>query len=158
MLRLDECSDRPDAGRKAQRLAQARARGLPVLDGWVVLPGESVGDVSSLGQKVIVRSSSPVEDGERSAAGGFLSLANIPIGEVAAAGEQVGASAEGEAARAYFGSSVAMPVLIQPMAKQPKLAVAMTHQDGFLVEERNAGEPEWGEVEARQIVAGPIFA
>src|SRR5262245_25039489 len=100
MLRLDECIDRPDAGNKAQRLAQARARGLPVLDGWVVLPGEPVGDVSSLGERLIVRSSSSVEDGESSAAGVFLSLANVAPNGVAAAVEAVRASADGEAARA----------------------------------------------------------
>jgi phosphohistidine swiveling domain-containing protein len=158
MLRLDECIDRPEAGNKAQRLARARARGLPVLDGFVVLPGETVGDVSSLGERLIVRSSSAAEDGERSGAGVFLSVANVGLDGVAAAVEAVRASAQGEAARAYLhGASAPMAVLIQPMSKAPKLAVAMTHGEGFLVEERNAGEPEWGDVEARQIVAGALF-
>jgi phosphohistidine swiveling domain-containing protein len=159
MLRLDDCIGRPEAGAKAVRLAQARAAGLRVLDGWVVLPGEEVGDVSDLGELLIVRSSSVVEDAAgASAAGVFESVANVVRQNVAGAVERVRASADSEAARAYFrGAAPPLAVLIQPMARAPKLAVAMTGEGGFLVEERNAGEPEWGDVEARRVTEGPLF-
>lgn len=41
MLRLADCAERDDVGPKARRLACARRAGLPVPDGWVVLPGET---------------------------------------------------------------------------------------------------------------------
>ena len=152
MLRLDECIGRPEAGAKAERLARARAAGLPVLDGLVVLPGEPVGEVSGLGERLMVRSSSVLEDvAGASAAGVFESVANVVRQNVADAVALVRASASGEAARAYFhGATVPMAVLIQPMSRAPRLAVAMSAGAEFLVEERRAGEPEWGDVEARR--------
>src|SRR5438105_1925997 len=136
MLRLDECIARPEAGAKSVRLAQARAAGLPVLAGFVVLPGESAGDVSALGERLMVRSSSHLEDvAGASAAGVFESVANVPPNAVPAAVERVRASAEAEPARAYLrGRTASMAVLIQPMARDPKLAVAMSSGEGFLVE------------------------
>src|SRR6476619_994947 len=47
-----------------------------------------------------------------------------------------------------------MAVLVQPLARGDKLAVARSLDDGdFLVEERRAGEPEWGDVVARTVGA-----
>ena len=40
MLPLDKCAGRAEAGAKAELLARARAAGLPVLDGEVLLPDE----------------------------------------------------------------------------------------------------------------------
>src|SRR5256885_12242576 len=42
MIALDEAADVPEAGGKARSLASARRAGLPVPDGFVVLPSEEM--------------------------------------------------------------------------------------------------------------------
>src|SRR5258706_6206639 len=112
MLRLDEAAAVPAAGGKAQVLARARAAGLPVPDGVVVLPGEEVDERALLAalartgaQRFAVRSSADVEDrAGASAAGVFESVVGVAAADLAAAIERVRASASREAARAYLGS------------------------------------------------------
>src|SRR5438128_241666 len=108
MLRLEECIGR--GGAKAERLARARAAGLPVLDGVVLLPDEPFVDLPLAGESFIVRSSSDVED---RAAGLFLSVANVPRASLAEAISRVRASAESQSARALIDGPIAMAVLIQ---------------------------------------------
>jgi phosphohistidine swiveling domain-containing protein len=160
MLHLDECVDRPEAGAKAVRLAQARAAGLHVLDGVVLLPGDPP-EIEGLGERLIVRSSSALEDAAgASAAGVFESIADVPKARLVAAVARVRASAEAEPARVYLSArgleAAPLAVLIQPMSTAPRLAVAMSTGEGFLVEERRAGEPEWGDVVARRVESGPL--
>jgi phosphohistidine swiveling domain-containing protein len=159
MLRLEECVGRPEVGAKTERLARVREAGLPTLDGVVLLPDDPVGEIALEGDRFIVRSSSSVEDrAGASSAGVFESVRNVTRDGITAAVESVRASANGAAARSYFGdAAISMAVLIQPMASAKKLAVAMSGERGFLVEERAAAEPEWGDVEARTVETGPLF-
>jgi phosphohistidine swiveling domain-containing protein len=166
MLRLDECAGRPDVGAKAERLSRVRAAGLPALDGVVILPGEPVDDAALaaalsalLGERFIVRSSSAAEDAAGgSAAGLFESVGNArDLDEVKAAIARVRASAGSETARDYLRARGVnevppMAVLIQPMARAARLGVALSTARGWRAEERHAGEPEWGDVEARAIL------
>ena len=188
MLWLDEAEGHPDAGGKARMLARARRAGLPVLDGFVVLPGEEVdekaiaarldrlgrmgaGEETPLVMRFAVRSSADLEDAPGlSAAGVFTSILDVggsSIAAVAEAIERVRASARGEPARAYLGTrgvtkKVRMAVLVQPMAKAARMGVLHTEpvEDGTLAaEERDPGEPEWGEVRPRRVaVAEPLGA
>jgi phosphohistidine swiveling domain-containing protein len=163
MLRLDDCDER--AGRKAATLARLRAAGLPVLDGVALLPDEPVDDaaleaaLSQLGgERFAVRSSSSIEDAPGvSGAGVFESVIGARgLDGVKAAIARVRASAGGEPARAYLAArglpAAQMAVLIQPVVRADTLAVARSRDGGgFLVEERRAGEPEWGDVTARVV-------
>jgi phosphohistidine swiveling domain-containing protein len=144
-------------GAKAETLARLRAAGLPVPDGVVLLAGEEPGPELDAalarlgGDRFAVRSSSDVEDGEAgTAAGVFESVINAA--DVRAAIARVRDSVNSEAARAWAAArgvrSVRMAVLIQPMVKAERLGVARG-AGPFTVEERRAGEPEWGDVEAR---------
>lgn len=162
MLPLDRAVAHPAVGGKARTLARLRAAGLPVLDGVVVLPGEAV-DAAALGAALArlgsgpfaVRSSSEVEDAAgASAAGVFETVLGVAgVEGVRAAIARVRASAAGEPARAYLRArglpaEVTMAVLVQPMARAPRLGVAHGGGGRWRVEERRAGEPEWGDVEA----------
>ena len=172
MLPLDQCVGRAEAGAKAERLARVRAAGLPALDGVVLLDGEAVDDaalsaalarLAPLGDgRFIVRSSSVKEDvAGASAAGVFASVTGArDLDEVKAAIAVVRASASDETARAYFATQSPLPmaVLIQPMARATTLGVAMSCDGGWLVEERRAGEPEWGDVESRRLKSDDLGA
>jgi len=172
MRRLDECAERVEAGRKASVLARLRAAGLPVLDGVVLEPDEPLDDVALSaalerlgGTAFAVRSSSSVEDAPgRSGAGVFESVIGARgLDGVKAAIERVRASAAAEPARAYLAArglgGARMAVLIQPVVRAERLAVARSRDGGgFLVEERRAGEPEWGDVEARLVDADAALA
>lgn len=179
MIRLDEAIGCAAAGSKAETLARARAAGLPVLDGFVVLPDEEVdeaelarelarldgaGDGRGIVGRFAVRSSASVEDRPGlSAAGVFETVLDVTRGEVAAAIERVRASAWSGAARAYLAArggetKAAMAVLVQPMARSARLGVLHTaplervgDEETMAAEERDAGAPEWGEVEVRRV-------
>src|SRR5579883_1033199 len=111
MLDLDACGEVAEAGAKARRLARARAMGLPVPPGVVVLPGEEIdagvlaGWLRRLGPgPFVVRSSAQQEDREgRSAAGLLLSRTGVAAAEVPGAEAAVRASGQGEAVRRYLG-------------------------------------------------------
>lgn len=165
MLPLSACLGRSDVGGKAETLARARAAGLPVADGFVVLPDEPV-DAAALqaellrlgGARFAVRSSSSVEDRARgSAAGVFHSLVGVPAAEVARAVEEVRRSVDAPAVAAYLAArglrreAVKVAVLIQPFVDAESYGVAHSGRDSFAVEERAPGEPEWGDVQARQV-------
>jgi pyruvate,water dikinase len=134
---------------------------LPVLDGVVLLPGEDEGDLlsrlASLGPgPYAVRSSSALEDSEgASAAGLYLSVSGVPAAEVPGAAQRVRASAEGAEVIAYLGGRGLRPrpiaVLVQPDARAATLGIARSAAGGFLVEERPAGTPEWGDASASQL-------
>lgn len=166
MLRLDEAAAEPAAGAKAQALARARAAGLPVPDGIVLLPDEEVDEralLAALQQtgaaRFAVRSSADVEDRPgASAAGVFESVVGVAADDVPAAIERVRASAGREAARAYLGSRgigrARLAVLVQPLVEASALGVLHTAPldgGGFRAEERAPSEPEWGEVAPRRI-------
>jgi rifampicin phosphotransferase len=168
MLPLDACAGRTDAGHKAATLAKLRAAGLPAPDGVVVLP-EQVVDPQALdaaltalgGGPFAVRSSGALEDAPgASAAGVFESVIGArDLSAVLAAIFRVRASAAGEPARAYLQArgitgDLAMAVLVQPVVKAERLAVAHSQPDGFRVETRPAGEPEWADVEATWVPRG----
>jgi pyruvate,water dikinase len=167
MRRLDDCADRVEAGRKVRVLAQLRAAGLPVLDGSVLEPDEPVDEAALAaelarlgGEAFAVRSSSSVEDAPgQSGAGVFESVIGARgLDGVKAAIARVRASASGEPARAYLAArglaEARMAVLIQPVVRAETLAVARSRDEGgFLVEERRASEPEWGDVKARVVDA-----
>jgi len=171
---LDDCVGVAAAGRKAETLARLRAAGLPVLPGLVALPGIAIDDAAALAAEVrarlpgaarlVVRSSSAVEDlPGATAAGVFVSEVGVAVDDVAAAIARVRASADDEPARAYLARAgrarADMAVLVQPLATAPRLGVARRLDDGrFLVEERAAGEPEWGDVAARVIDPPPTLA
>lgn len=176
MLPLDACVGRAaEVGGKAEALARARAAGLPVADGLVVLPDEPV-DAAALqaalarlgGARFAVRSSASVEDAARgSAAGLFTSVVGVPGGEVARAVDEVRQSARGPALAAYLAargippSAVRVAVLIQPLVVAERYGVAHSAGAGFVVEERAPGEPEWGDVQRRVVArdeAGPLAA
>jgi pyruvate,water dikinase len=174
---LDECAGVAAAGRKAETLARLRAAGLPVLPGLVALPDvavDAMADAAAIAAEVrarlpgaarlAVRSSSTVEDlPGASAAGVFASEIGVAPEDVAGAIVRVRASADDEPARAYLaragGVAAAMAVLIQPLSTASRLGVARRLDGGrFLVEERAAGEPEWGDVSARIIDAPAVLA
>jgi pyruvate,water dikinase len=165
MLPLDACAGRADVGGKAETLARVRAAGLRAPDGVVVLPGEDVA-VDALrrelvrlgGTRFVVRSSSRLEDRVRgSAAGLFESVVDVGADDVVAAIARVRASAASPALRAYLEARdlmhqpVEIAVLIQPLVIAPSFGVAHSSGDAFAVEERRAGEPEWGDVQARSV-------
>jgi phosphohistidine swiveling domain-containing protein len=165
MLPLDACAGRADVGGKAETLARVRAAGLRAADGFVVLADEVL-DAATLarelerigGTRYVVRSSSALEDrAGGSAAGLFLSLVDVAASEVAAAIAKVRASATSPALQAYlaargFGDeAVRVAVLVQPLIVAPCFGVAHSAQDEFVIEERRAGEPEWGDVRARAV-------
>src|SRR5436190_8293679 len=115
MLTLDQVAGPPEvaaAGGKALVLARARRAGLPVPDGFVVLPDEPL-DPAAIrralaalgGDRFVARSSADVEDSTRaSAAGVFETVVDVPAEGVARAIARVRASATGEAARAYLAA------------------------------------------------------
>jgi phosphohistidine swiveling domain-containing protein len=165
LLPLDACAGRADVGGKAERLARARAAGLPVPDGVVLLPGAPVDDaalaealarLAAPDARFAVRSSSSMEDAAgATGAGVFESVIGARgLDEVKAAIARVRASVEGEAARAYLAARgappVMMAVLIQPVVAAPRFGVARGEQ-AFLVEERDTGEPEWGDVDVQRL-------
>lgn len=160
LLPLDACGDRPEAGLKARRLAQARGLGLPVPDGVVLLPGVPLdparlqAELKRLGASCfVVRSSSQAEDQPgRSAAGLLLSVLNVPAAAVPDAVVQVRASGQSAAVRAYLGGPVPVAVLIQPQLQALRLGVLSLDADGTAwVEERAATEPEWGHTARRDL-------
>jgi phosphohistidine swiveling domain-containing protein len=165
MLPLEACAGRSDVGGKAETLARARAAGLPVADGVVVLPGEPV-DATALAAaltrlgaaRFAVRSSSSVEDTARgSAAGVFHSVVGVRAEEVARAIEEVRGSVDAPAVAAYLlarglrREMVKVAVLIQPVVAAERYGVAHSAGATFAVEERGPDEPEWGDVEARAV-------
>lgn len=163
MLSLDACAGRSDVGAKAETLARIRAAGLRAVDGVVLLPDEAI-DARELaaalvrlgGHRFAVRSSSSLEDAAAgSAAGLFRSLVGVPREEVAQAIAEVRASVDTPAVAAYrqgraiARTAVQMAVLVQPLVTAATFGVAHSSDEGFAVEERGEGEPEWGDVRAR---------
>ena len=159
-LSLDDCVARPEAGGKVVALARLREAGVRVLPGLVLLPGQvaPLAALQALGARLVVRSSSTVEDlPGRSAAGVFWSEVGVRPEEVTAAVARVRASADSDVARAYGVAGASLAVLIQPLCEADWLGVARRRSDGtVLVEVRPPGEPEWGAVEAR--TGGPELA
>jgi pyruvate,water dikinase len=162
MLPLDACVGSVAAGAKAETLARARAMGLLVADGVVLLPGETV-DAPQLaaaltrlgGDRFVVRSSASFEDrAGGSAAGVFLSIVGVRAAEVVRAVDEVQKSAQAPAVRAYLTArgwaqtTAQMAVLIQPWVEADRYCVAHSSAAGFAIEERAPGEPEWGDVRA----------
>ncbi|MSP59839.1 MAG: hypothetical protein EXR72_05770 [Myxococcales bacterium] len=177
MIRLDEAAGLRAAGGKAETLARARAAGLRVPDGIIVLPDEEIdppGIAAALarlgGERFAVRSSADVEDRPgASAAGVFDSVVGVTKEEVPAAIEKVRVSVHRQAARAYLGSRgigrARMAVLVQPMVAASALGVLHTagRSDGrgngtMRAEERDPGEPEWGQVSPRDVAQGDLLA
>jgi pyruvate,water dikinase len=172
MIPLSACVGRADVGRKAETLARLAAAGLPVLDGAVIFADEPIEEAALLselarlgGEAFAVRSSSPVEDVAGATAAGVFESVIGARGEsgVEAAIAEVRSSATGEPARAYLSAHglepAPMAVLIQPLARAERLAVAFSGDDHFLVEERRFGDPEWGDVEAHRVArddSGPL--
>jgi pyruvate,water dikinase len=165
MLPLDACAGRGDVGGKAETLARMRAAGLRVPDGFVVLPDEKV-DLEALarelsrlgGARFVVRSSSALEDRVRGAAAGlFESIVDVGASDVAAAIARVRASATSPALAVYLavrglvGDATQLAVLVQPLIIAPLLAVAHSTGAEIVIEERRAGEPEWGDVHSRSV-------
>ena len=166
MYPLASAVGRRDAGAKAERLAQARAAGLTVPDGFVVPPGDEV-DAGELddqlarlgGERFAVRSSADVEDrAGASAAGVFVSVVPVERTGVAEAIARVRASVRGAPAMAYLGARdlgrATMAVLVQPYVAARRLGVLHTAPvlDGALwAEEREPQQPEWGEVMPRAV-------
>jgi phosphohistidine swiveling domain-containing protein len=161
MLPLDACVGRGDVGGKAETLARMRAAGLAVPDGLVLLPGEPF-DTAALmplgAGPFAVRSSSTMEDrAGGSAAGLFHSVVGVPAAEVARAVEEVRASGRSAAVAAYLqargiaATQVSVAVLIQPVVQADAYGVAHSTGDGFAVEERAPGVPEWGDVTAHVV-------
>ncbi len=164
MLRLAECIGRPEVGPKAERLARARRLGLPVPDGVVVLPGETL-DKEALaaalagfpGDTFVVRSSAVVEDvAGRSGAGLFLSEVDVPMDRVSLAVAAVRRSGQRPEVQHYFGGEVALAVLIQPRVHGDRLGVLHLRRDGSCaLEERPFSAPEsGGQLEHRELPAG----
>jgi phosphohistidine swiveling domain-containing protein len=166
LLTLVDSIEVLEAGHKARTLGRMARAGLPVPPGFVVLPSEAVLDhalemaLAALGgERFAVRSSSTVEDGSAtSAAGVFESVIGVRgLVEVRTAIERVRASLHDEPAHAYLSArhipaeAVRMAVLLQPEVKAPVLGVARSEPGGFLIEERPAGEPEWGDVLVRRL-------
>lgn len=150
MLTLRECAERRETGAKAQVLSRARRLGVPVPDGVVVLPQEEIDAARLLAllpaRRYAVRSSALLEDrAGRSAAGLFLSLTGVPAQGLAEAIARVRRSGQSEWVRHYLGAECAVPVLIQPQVDAARLGVLQLLPGGeAVVEERAAGEPEWG--------------
>lgn len=171
MLWLRECAQmlaqklEPAAiGPKARRLAEAREQGLPVPDGFVVLPDEVLDErqlaanleklsASSRLGLFAVRSSASQEDlAGRSAAGLFLSRTHVPRDQVGQAILDVRASGQSEAVVSYCGQPVPVAVLVQPMLAAERLGVLHVGTDGKAVcEERLAEAPEWANVTTRAL-------
>lgn len=166
---LDEAGPVAAAGHKARTLARARAAGLPVPDGVVVLPAVAC-DVEALQEIVarwgveryVVRSSANVEDRrDASAAGVFESVIGVRAEELPAAIERVRGAATREAARIYLEArglgQAEVAALVQPEVKALRLGVLyvpdmdMEAVSGILAEEREPGEPEWGAVVPRRV-------
>lgn len=166
MRDLDDAG--PDAGGKAWTLARARRAGLPVPDGFVLLPDDEL-DPRDLAARCLclgpgpfaVRSSADLEDrAGLSAAGVFTSEIGVAAEDVAEAAARVRASALGEPVRAYLGARglagarARMSVLVQPVVAARALGVLHTapvEDDAFAAEERDPAEPEWGEVRPRRV-------
>lgn len=125
-------------GAKANTLARLARAGVIVPDGVVVCDAAADGWETALpemlgrlgGSRFAVRSSAPGEDSvEASFAGQYLTVLNVPAGEVARAVRQVSASGPGAAAyadatgRAYAGQAA---VLVQPMLAPVAAGVAFT--------------------------------
>lgn len=91
-------ADADVVGAKAATLARLRREGLPVPDGFVVLPGAEdpsawVAAARALGGRLAVRSTAPAEDGPgRSLAGAFRSVVGVRPARVGAAVAEVRAS------------------------------------------------------------------
>ena len=166
MRKLLDCQHCDEAGRKVQRLANALAAGLPVLDGVVLLPEEPLPTAAELSAalcgisdedaappvteepRFVVRSSAQAEDQlGRSAAGLFLSLTNVPLDGVRAAAAEVRASGRSSLILDYCGQHVPVAVLIQPMVQADRLGVLFLRPDGSAdIEDRPAHAPEWSDV------------
>ena len=164
---LDEAGPVVAAGHKARTLARARGAGLPVPDGVVILPGVAF-DVEALREIVarwgveryVVRSSANVEDRrDTSAAGVFESVIGVRAEELPAAIERVRSAATRETARVYLEArglgQAEVAALVQPEVKARRLGVLhvplLDAASGFLAEEREPGEPEWGSVMPRRV-------
>ncbi len=173
MIALDACVQRALAGPKAVTLARLRAAGVPAPDGVVILPDEDTdaaafpaelsAALERLGEGAFaVRSSSSMEDRQQaSGAGVFESMIGARgLEGVMVAIARVRASAQAAPAQAYLrargldAAALRMAVLIQPRVRAERLGVARSANGGFVVEERAASEPEWSDVEAREIAAG----
>jgi phosphohistidine swiveling domain-containing protein len=158
MRPLDACVGLGDAGGKAETLARARAAGLRVADGTVLLPDDALddaelaGELTRLGgQRFVVRSSASLEDRPGATAAGVFVSVVAEVAEVARAVAAVRASADGPALRAYlaargFDERARMAVLIQPWVAAERYGVAHSAGAHFRLESRAAGEPEWGDV------------
>lgn len=157
MIALAAAAGVAEAGRKAQNLARLAAAGLPVLDGCVLLPNDTV-DVAAIERALgagpyVVRSSSVLEDrAGASAAGLYASLTGVALGGLSDAIARVRASANDESVTAYLAAhgarSRAIAVLVQPDAGAVPLGVAESGDDAILVEERGVGAPEWADARA----------
>lgn len=165
MLALGDCTALAEAGPKAMRLAQARALGLPVPDGLVLLPDDPVPSyealaaaLSRLGSAVpryVVRSSAQAEDrAGQSAAGLFHSVLNVSASDIASAIAAVRRSGHSPLVQAALGGPVPVAVLIQPQVPAARLGVLYRSQHGDLrCEERDADAPEWSDVTVSRYAA-----
>lgn len=169
MLPLDLCAGRTDVGGKAETLARMRAAGLAVPDGLVLLHDEPVdetalavalaalsGAPAGVG-RFAVRSSASLEDAAGgSAAGLFASVIGVPAADVRRAVAEVRASLHTPALAAYrearaLSAAPRMAVIIQPLVSADVYGVAHSSDAEFAIEERAAGEPEWGSVRGRRL-------
>lgn len=128
VLMLGRARRRRDVGSKARSLARLAALGFDVPDAWVIPSSTTVGsDTGDLAERLssaidhaytyAVRSSASVEDGEeRSYAGQFLTILDVPAAEVPRAVLKVAAPGSGEgSAYGTDGDAQASAVLIQRM-------------------------------------------
>lgn len=182
MIRLRDCVD-PETlqaiGPKARRLAIALQLGLPVPDGFAILPHSQPSDeelsmalaelsedlpaealLSSLTTptevRFAVRSSAMYEDlAGASAAGLFLTRTGVLPDGVRDAMADVRASGDRPLVRAYCGQPVLVVVLLQRMLLAERLGVLFLDPDGRAVcEERPADAPEWASAPAGTLSPG----
>ncbi len=162
MLALRDCTDLPEAGPKAQRLARALRAGIAVPDGVVLLPSEPLPNPEELttvllglgvtasdpSARLVVRSSALTEDlAGHSAAGLFVSVVGAAPSEVLAEIETVRSSGDSDLVRMALGGSAKVAVLIQRQVPAARLGVLYRSQHGDLrCEEREVAAPEWADV------------
>jgi phosphohistidine swiveling domain-containing protein len=165
MLALGDCTALAEAGKKALRLAQARALGVTVPDGLVLLADDPLPSqdavVAALSKldpnatRFVVRSSAQAEDrAGQSAAGLFHSVTNVPAHDVQSAIEAVRQSGSSDLVSVALGGPVPVAVLIQPQVPAARLGVLYRSQHGDIrCEERDADTPEWSDVTVTRYAA-----
>lgn len=165
MLALGDCTALAEAGPKAMRLAQARALGVTVPDGLVLLADDPLPSqdvlVAALSKldpdatRFVVRSSAQAEDrAGQSAAGLFHSVTNVSAHDVQSAIEAVRQSGSSDLVSVALGGPVPVAVLIQPQVAAMRLGVLYRSQHGDLrCEERDAETPEWSDVTVTRYAA-----